>query len=101
MAYKSTINTKKNQISIIENIEAKKLDEIKKEFKILKKWIKMINTHYESNFKSLINKIVGEDKKDKNNNKSINFDNYTDKYIEEKLLSFYNKYETKFKKKII
>ena len=107
LAYESmVVNTKegekskKNKISIIGNIEAKKLDEINNEFKILKKWIKMVNTPYKSKLKRLINKIVDEDKKDKNNNKSINFDNYTDKYIEEKLLSFYNKYETKFKKRL-
>ena len=60
----------------------------------------MVNTPYKSNFKRLFNKIVGKDKKVKDNNKSINFNNYTDKCIEEKLLFFYNKDESEFKNRL-
>ena len=75
-------------LKIIEDNKENKLGEINKEFEILKEWIKLVITPYKS------------DQKVGNNKESINFDNYTDKALEEKLRTFYNNNKSEFREKL-
>ena len=85
-------------LKIIEDNKENKLGEINKEFEILKEWIKLVITPYKSDQKS--NEIVDKEQKVGNNKESINFDNYTDKALEEKLRTFYKNNKSEFKKKL-
>ena len=59
---------KNDQIDISEDYDRNKLEEIKNKFDRINKWIKMAKTPYRNNFQHFLNKIIGEDKKVKNNN---------------------------------
>ena len=93
--------SKNNKTSLIKNNKTNKLTEINKDFELLKEWIKMVNIPFKSNLESVTNEIFDEDLKAKIKNKSINFNNYTDKCLEEKLEAFYKNNKSKFKKNYI